>query len=277
MILKTDKDHPQSYCYKFRDFAPPSARAKRINSSLPEPTSTQIMPAATTLPATSNQILALPQQEMSQVGLALIRLNNTAINLLQRGLERAAIETFKEALEIQKSTADASRRLAALHAAAQQKAEDPLPAHTASDKFVVLSSQQDAELAYHLLTEKRTSKAFLTLDPTDPSLSLELVRSILVYNFGIAHRCCGDTNSNPNLGSFCVQILQYAETLLPADNQNEHLLFRLVLTRNLMMLSCRLGMSLCEHYKETLDPIVDCILGDSHAKAPGSNDKAPAA
>lgn len=236
------------------------------------------MAAATTKRTPADQISTLPQQEMS-LELALIALNNTAIDLLQRGLERAAIETFKEALEVQKSTVAASRRSAALHAAAQRKAEAPPPAHTIPDKFVVMPSQQDPELAYHLLSEKRTAKAFLTLNPTDPSLSLQLVRSILIYNFGIAHRCCGDTNSNPHLGSFCVQIFQYAETLMPADEQNENLLFRLVLTRNLMMLSCRLGMSLCEHYKETLDPIVDRILEapQPQPEALGSNDKAPAA
>lgn len=145
--------------------------------------------------------------------------------------------------------------------------------------FVVLSSQHDAEAAYHLLSEKRTSKAFLLLDPSDPSLTLQLVRSMLIYNYGIAHRCCTASEAqNPNLGSFCLQIFQYAESLMPAGCAN-NLLFKLVLTRNLMMLSCRLGMSLCEHYKETLDPIVAGILEPPQPGLPdsGGHDKAPAA
>jgi hypothetical protein len=101
-----------------------------------------------------------------------------------------------------------------------------------------------------------------------------LLRTIVVYNYGIAHRCCNTdnsssshTSSNNNLGSFTLQIFQYAEKLLQSSaadvnsSSNNLLLFRLVLTRNLMMLSCQLGMSLCEHYKETLDPIVDEIVG----------------
>ena len=46
-----------------------------------------------------------------------------------------------------------------------------------------------------------------------------------------------------------------------------------------MMLSCRLGLSLCEHYKETLDPIVAEILESSPQTLmlPQDDDKAPAA
>jgi len=205
------------------------------------------------------------------------------------------MQTFKDALQVQKSTADRATIARALHAAAQRRDAESATTleKTTSPSFVVLSSGQDAQAAYQLLSEQRTSKAFLLLEAEDALLTLPLVRSVLVYNYGIAHRCCSaatTSSEQPNtpqqLGSFCLQIFQYAESLLPAasnndnSNNNDLLLFRLLLTRNLMMLSCRLGLSLCEHYKETLDPIVAEILESSPAASmmlPQDDDKAPAA
>jgi hypothetical protein len=203
---------------------------------------------------------ALHQQELSLHN-ALISLNNSSIAILERGERRLCIDTFKDALRILKSPSDLSYVATALDLAERRNAE--VEQSTGSDLgVVVLSSQHDPAQAYNLLTVLRTSKVCLTMDPNDTSLDLQLVSSILVYNYGIAHRCCGEpgqtTPNGGNLGSFCLQIFQYAETLLPITS---NLLYRLVLTRNLMMLSCKLGMSLCEHYKETLDPIVADILG----------------
>jgi hypothetical protein len=205
---------------------------------------------------------ALHQQEESLYS-ALISLNNSSIAILERGERRICIDTFKDALRILKSPNDLSYVATALELAERRIAE--AEQSTGSDLgVVVLSSQHDPAQAYNLLTNLRTSKVCLTMDPNGTTLDLQLVRSILVYNYGIAHRCCGEpgqtTPNGGNLGSFCLQIFQYAETLLPAGITS-NLLYRLVLTRNLMMLSCKLGMSLCEHYKETLDPIVADILG----------------
>lgn len=155
-------------------------------------------------------------------------------------------------------------------------------------------------------------------------MNLHVIRSILVYNYGIAHRCCTpapaltsttptDSQSNQNhhnshhnshvnnnkVGTFCLQIFQYAEQLLiPALERHTNacihfdaalspssttattttiateasaaalssapnqylLLYRFILTRNLMMISCKMGMLLCELYKQTLDPIESEIL-----------------
>jgi hypothetical protein len=193
---------------------------------------------------------------------------------------------------------------------------------------VVLPSDYNPKEAYHLLATIRTSKAAIRIvgeakyqhnsqnncgnNDVDYYMNLHVVRSILVYNYGIAHRCCipapapapanttnGDHDSHPNhstvntnkVGTFCLQIFQYAEQLLlPAlesnsaasiDPEEVHdspvlghdsasalssapnnylLLYRFVLTRNLMMISCKMGMLLCELYKQTLDPIENEIL-----------------
>lgn len=225
---------------------------------------------------------------------ALIALNNTAIELMQRGLQQRAFKTFQDALQVMRSTAEdaASIRTALHHAAKCQQVTAPAASPSTSTaveaaaEFVVVSSETDASVVYHLLAEKRTSKVFLRLDQVHPSdvnkddpvaasSFLALLRSIVVYNYGMAHRCfCYSSaeNNQPHIGSFCVQVFQYAESLLPGrfsinstenntnTESNLNLMFRLLLTRNLMMLSCRLGMSMCEHYKETLDPIVDRIL-----------------
>lgn len=284
----------------------------------------------------------------------LIRLNNTAIELLDRHQQcRPCIDTLKDCLGLlqQKPQSLDSSVAAAACDRAQARLQQAGAAAAATDEpdsssssssriggpengdtetadperasappttndlgVVVLPSQYNPEDAYHLLSTLRTSKVCLTLNSSDdPTLDLSWIRSILVYNYGIAHRCCAaatpapasDTNGGDirtttaaaaaathgkRIEIFCLQIFQYAETLLQAqpdselpvdattsmvgsdevetaatrrndNNENSQLLFRLVLTRNLMMLSCRLGLSLCEHYKETLDPIVADILG----------------
>jgi hypothetical protein len=273
----------------------------------------------------------------------LIRLNNAAIDFLQRYQKhRLCIDTLKDGLTLMKtsphdlsdSTTQSVREACAraetrqLEALADPESSSAVnasvslsdtnstgsesPSARASSPLivpnelgvVVLSSRHDPEEAYNLLATLRTSKVCLTLDSSDPALDLAMVRSILVYNYGIAHRCCSATGTtaaagamvsqspahgggpnNSKLESFCLQIFQYAETLLPPQIAEEsedknHLLFRLVLTRNLMMLSCRLGLSLCEHYKETLDPIVADILGpiiQLDNQRSESNDRASAA
>jgi hypothetical protein len=270
----------------------------------------------------------------------LIRLNNAAIDFLQRYQKhRLCIDTLKDGLTLMKtsphdlsdSTTQSAREawaraetrqleaLADPESSSSIAASDGTTEHGASTwsespsasplivpnelGVVVLPSRYDPEEAYNLLATLRTSKVCLTLDPSDPTLDLAMVRSILVYNYGIAHRCCsaagtaaagaivpqspahGGVPNNNKLESFCLQIFQYAETLLPPQIAEEsedknHLLFRLVLTRNLMMLSCRLGLSLCEHYKETLDPIVADILGpiiQLDNQRSESNDRASAA
>jgi hypothetical protein len=241
---------------------------------------------------------------------ALISLNNSAIQILELGKCRSCIETLKDALELMKSTTTitstttatntndntevlsstqsyASTAVARAQRRIAEATEEALLHENNRDQnsgstdlgVVVLSSQHDPQEAYNLLATLRTSKVCLTMDPGDSTLDVRLVRSILVYNYGIAHRCFGlpeqpapatttgthhgggGSGSNSNkLGGFCLQIFQYAETLLPEGITSNHL-YRLVLTRNLMMLSCRLGMSLCEHYRETLDPIEAEILG----------------
>jgi hypothetical protein len=118
---------------------------------------------------------------------------------------------------------------------------------------VVFSSRHDPQDVYHQLATLRTSKVALQI--SDEDYDCVTVQSMLVYNYGIAHRC---RSPSPQVGPFFLQIFQYAEQLLPPSSH--HLLFRLLLTRNLMMLSCKLGLSLCELYKETLDPIVSEIL-----------------
>ncbi len=186
---------------------------------------------------------------------------------------------------------------------------------------VVLPSNYNPNDAYHLLATIRTSKVAIRIvggtttehhehnsNNNDYYTNLHVVRSILVYNYGIAHRCCipkpspvstteghhngvvtNDTNNK--IGAFCLQIFQYAEQLLiPAIERNNNasihhdevsqqqqqppepfsalssaphnylLLYRFILTRNLMMLSCKMGMLLCELYKQTLDPIESEIL-----------------
>jgi hypothetical protein len=251
----------------------------------------------------------------------LIRLNNAAIDFLQRYKKhRLCIDTLKDGLTLMKASPhdlsdSTTRSVREAWARAETRqleaiADPESSSAVASDGtnlhgesagsesssaaaassplivpnelgVVVLSSRHDPEEAYNLLATLRTSKVCLTLDPSDTALDLAMVRSILVYNYGIAHRCCSAAGTaaaagamvpqspapnNNKLESFCLQIFQYAETLLPPQIAEEsedknHLLFRLVLTRNLMMLSCRLGLSLCEHYKETLDPIVADIMG----------------
>lgn len=185
---------------------------------------------------------------------------------------------------------------------------------------VVIRTNESPNSAYHLLASIRTSKAalYITTKPSwtdndgvntnrmnvtndnDDSSNLHVVQSILVYNYGIAHRCCvlpsrstSTVSSSDNLaidqknnkiGTFCLQIFQYAEQLLlpiikerqqkydvemlqDRQSEGQHsrktdvlLLYRFLLTRNLMMTSCKLGMSLCELYKQTLDPIENEIL-----------------
>ena len=236
---------------------------------------------------------------------ALITLNNIAIELMQRGHHPAAFQTFQDALQVQKTTADAAHIRTALQQAQSRSQEATMASASSvsSSRFVVLSSATDAVVAYQLLVEQHTSLAFVRIDPPptllDDNLRMDssssssssnnilasLVRSIVVYNYGIAHRCVGtaaaasnNDNRNPaHVASFCVQVFQYAESLLslPEDpsfswddtnNNNNHycnnlnLMFRYLLTRNLMMLSCRLGMSICEQYKETLDPIEDRLV-----------------
>ena len=186
---------------------------------------------------------------------------------------------------------------------------------------VVLPSNYNPNAAYHLLATIRTSKVAIRIvdgattehyqnngNNNDYYTNLHVVRSILVYNYGIAHRCCipkpspvsttegqhssATHNKNNKIGAFCLQIFQYAEQLLiPAIERNNNatlhhdeipqqqqqqqsepfsalssaphnylLLYRFILTRNLMMLSCKMGMLLCELYKQTLDPIESEIL-----------------
>ena len=218
---------------------------------------------------------------------------------------------------------------------------------------VVVSCQYHPKEMYHLLATIRTSKVAIRIDDIvadhnvntnmsnnknsnnndDYYMNFHVVRSILVYNYGIAHRCCipapaptpptptptltdnrssststsddnhhNDTHPNPShgaavnnkIGTFCFQIFQYAEQLLiPALESNSNsnsnnnalcihhdkavrtlestsalslapnnylLLYRFILTRNLMMISCKMGMLLCELYKQTLDPIESEIL-----------------
>jgi hypothetical protein len=122
-----------------------------------------------------------------------------------------------------------------------------------------------------------------------------MVRLIFIYNNGIAHRCyatitaagtilprpsANNDDSRRKLEVFCLQIFQYAETVLPSMVSNEsddknHLLFRLVLTRNLLTLSCRLGLPLCEHCKATLDQIMVNIY-DRYSLAPARQPKSEA-
>lgn len=220
------------------------------------------MPQPSTTGTTSTTTTALPPQEIS-LRKTLISLNNSAVSLLQHGKCRCTIDTFKDALELLKPTTDLSYASVALEKAGQRiSAAEQIPWRDLN--VVVLSSQYDPKEAHDLLATLRTSKVVLTLKESEASLTMSLVRSMIVYNYGIAHRCCEvpeqTAMKGAHLGSFCFQIFQYAESLLPAG-VTSNLLYRLVLTRNLMMLSCRLGMPLCELYKETLDPIVADILG----------------
>ena len=50
---------------------------------------------------------------------ALIALNNTAIELMQRGLQQSALKTFQDALQVMKPTADAASIRTALQHAGQ--------------------------------------------------------------------------------------------------------------------------------------------------------------
>jgi hypothetical protein len=245
----------------------------------------------------------------------LIRLNNAALDLLQRHQKhRLRIDTLQDGLRLMKCSCDLSESmteaakeawtrtetrqleasagsmsLAASSAYAKQShassgaalallcaSSSPLDAPNKSC-VVVLSSRHDPKEAHYMLAADRTSKVCLTLDPSDPALDLAMVRVIFIYNYGVAHRCFAATtaaagtilpqpslNNGENgrkLESFCFQIFQYAETLLAPKVSNEfedknHRLLRLVLTRNLLTLSCRLGLLLCEHYKVTLNQIM---------------------
>jgi hypothetical protein len=235
----------------------------------------------------------------SQRDETLIELNNRAVDLLMAGCCRFSIDTFKDALELMKTTttnasaaatdadnnnnnnnvydtvvgrAEQRRRTAAEQQQQQQASNRP----EAPQGLLVFPSEHDVTLVYNMLATVRTSRVALTMRRDDATLDFSCLKAILVYNYGIAHRCCplvttGTTTTNcTSLQNFCLQIFQYAETLTPASCTN--LLFRLILTRNLMMLSCRLGMSLCEHYKETLDPIERVIRGPI---LPPDNDDGP--
>jgi hypothetical protein len=222
--------------------------------------------------------------------ITLIELNNRALDLLQAGFCRLCIDTFKDALELMKTTtpssntvddanryrnqyasmvdrAESRRRTAAAQQQQQSSHNQHSPmAATPPHGLLVFSSDHDATEVYNMLATVRTARVALTMRTNDPNLDFASLKAILVYNYGMAHRCCplvtnqttGSTNWT-SLQNFCLQIFQYAETLTPTYCDN--LLFRFILTRNLMMLSCRLGMSLCEHYKETLDPIERAIRG----------------
>jgi hypothetical protein len=237
------------------------------------------------------------QRRRSQRDETLIELNNRAVDLLQAGCCRFSIDTFKDALELMKTTTtnvsaaatDANNNNNNVYEAVVGRAEQRRRTVTAEQQqqqqqasnnsrpqqhnnneaphgLLVFPSEHDVTLVYNMLATVRTSRVALTMRRDDATLDFANLKAILVYNYGIAHRCCplvttsttGTTNCT-SLQNFCLQIFQYAETLTPASCTN--LLFRLILTRNLMMLSCRLGMSLCEHYKETLDPIERAIRG----------------
>lgn len=212
---------------------------------------------------------------------ALMTLNNVAIELLSLGNCKCTIDVFKTALTLLKSTTTVDPQQMVQAARARLVAAQAAAASNTDNNVVVLSIHHDAQDAYNLLSNLRTSKVCLTMDDQSTTvLEPSLIRSVLVYNYAIAHRCCGASVSQQqqqaNLQSFCLQIFQYAETLLNQTSTTcNNMLFRLVLTRNLMMLSCRLGMSLCQHYKETLDPIVETILGPLSQQEDAT--KAPAA
>jgi hypothetical protein len=225
--------------------------------------------------------------------ITLIELNNRALDLLQAGFCRLCIDTFKDALELMKTTTttaagaandDAANRYRNQYASMVERAESRRrtaaaqqqqsshnqhsPMAAAPHGLLVFSSDHDATEVYNMLATVRTSRVALTMRQNDPHLDFASLKAILVYNYGMAHRCCplvtnqtttGNSTNCTSLQNFCLQIFQYAETLTPTYCDN--LLFRFILTRNLMMLSCRLGMSLCEHYKETLDPIERAIRG----------------
>jgi hypothetical protein len=230
----------------------------------------------------------------------LIRLNNAAVDLLQRHQKhRLCIDTLKDGLTLmKKSSCDVSASMTTSVEEAWARAKtrqfealadptllgSPSPLDVSNEaSVVVLSSRHDPKEAHYILAAHRTSKVCLTLDPSDLALDLAMVRLIFIYNYGVAHRCCaaiaaaGTIVPRPSanngefgskLESFCFQIFQYAETLLPPKVSNEseeknHLLFRLVLTRNLLTLSCRLGLLLCEHYKATLDRVMVDIYDHS--------------
>lgn len=230
------------------------------------------MSAAITLP--------LHQQDRAST---LIALNNLAIDLLQGNQHRHAVATFQDALQLLKS--EKSGAAPAAFQRVQNRTSEVSPSSSSSCNSsgpLVLSIEHDPLDAYNLLIQKRTSKVCLRI--SNSCADSKLVSSILVFNYGIAHRClaavnsCVDGNSDNDTrtGTFCLQIFQYAESLLPVACDN--LLYRLLLTRNLMMLSCRLGLILCEHYKETLDPIVNAILEQQQeSQAPEEPSKAPAA
>lgn len=186
----------------------------------------------------------------------LIDLNNRSLGLLETGCCRFAIDTFKDALQLMKSDADPNDYDRMIVRAEQRRQSAPTT-NEAPNSLLVVSAQANATEIYNLLATVRTSKVALTMNDDDETLDFPLLKAILVFNFGIAHRCCSVTANT--MQSFCLQTFQYAETLTPPSCDN--LLFRMILTRNLMMLSCRLGMTLCEHYKETLDPIENEIRG----------------
>lgn len=193
----------------------------------------------------------------------LISLSNSSTYMLERGRCKSCIETIKDTFELIKSLDDIPDASLALELA-QRRIADAVQNPGGSRGVVVLSSQHDPNEAYHLTNHDRASKICLTMDAADTTLDLMLVRSILVYNYGMAHRCClpPDVTSlnGIRLVSFCLQIFQYAENLLP-KNITSNLVFRFVLTRNLAMISCGLGLALCEQYTKTLDQIVADIVG----------------
>jgi hypothetical protein len=240
----------------------------------------------------------------------LISLNNSAVTLLgEYNNYRASIQTIKDALEllkpprttvphdvslVQSALTNAMNRMATcaeeLNRNNVSRVEDDDEEEDSNENtnlgVVIFSCLHDADDVYHQLATLRTSKVALIIDDVhDRRFDLHVVQSVMVYNYGIAHRCCGlpeqtVPGTGGKIGTFCLQIFQYAEKLIlpalqssspsassssfhntPNDASPPHLLlYRLVLTRNLMMLSCKLGLSLCELYKDTLDPIVSEIL-----------------
>lgn len=227
-------------------------------------------------PLPGRHVVASPTQE--ELRSTITQLNNYALSMLQIGCSKNTIDTFKDALSIQKSGVDPSRFAAVLARAEErlQYVTEHIDDLSPTD-VVALSIDHDAKDAYDMLTQTRTSKVCLILSEQQ-QLPLAAIRSVLVYNYGIAHRCCppkATEQGNNHVMSFCLQIFQYSEKLIPDDFK--HNLFRLVLTRNLMMLSCRLGMTLCEHYKETLDPVVADITGPIAPDAETDNGSTPAA
>ena len=207
--------------------------------------------------------------------MTLISLNNSSVHLLRRGNCIPATNTFKDALEMLKSTANLSEsNTANVLGLAHRRvvAADARPVDHENGVVAFLSSHHPKQ-AYRMLRGLQISTACLIMDESDRTLTPTMLRAILIFNYGIAHRCyCLVRPRNAHgLQQFCLQVFLYSEAVSNTTPRSTptNTLFRLVLTRNLMLYSCQLGAAQqCQHYKDTLRHVVNEVVGlDSPPRA----------